>query len=67
MTLIVGLPFHALIVHAAVVLTPLAVLSALAFAVLPRWRYLTRWPTAVLAVGAFASVWASRLSGGSFA
>ncbi len=65
--LIAGLPFHPLIVHAAVVFTPLAVLAALVFAVLPRWRYLSRWPTAVLTVGAFVSVWASRLSGGSFA
>ena len=60
-----GLPFHAIILHAAVVLAPLAVLLAFAFALLPRWRYLTRWPTAVMAVVALVTVWLSRLSGHS--
>jgi len=62
---IAGLPLHALVIHAAVVFTPLAVLSALVFALVPRWRYLTRWPTAVLAVVALGSVWLARLSGQS--
>jgi hypothetical protein len=31
-------------VHAAVVLTPLAALLVVGSAVLPRWRWLTRWP-----------------------
>lgn len=60
---IAGLPVHALILHAAVVLAPLATLLAIAFAVLPRWRYLTRWPTAVMAVVALVTVWLSRFSG----
>jgi hypothetical protein len=62
---IFGLPAHALVVHAAVVLTPLAVLLAIGFALRPSWRYLLRWPTAVLAVVATASVWLSRLTGPS--
>ena len=62
---IAGLPFHALILHAAVVLAPLAVLAALVFAAVPKWRYLTRWPTAVLAVVALVTVWLTRLSGHS--
>jgi hypothetical protein len=37
-----GLPLHPLVVHAAVVLTPLAALLVVGSAVLPRW--LTRWP-----------------------
>jgi hypothetical protein len=61
-----GLPFHFLILHAAVVLTPLAAVLAVAFAVLPRWRYLTRWPTAAMAVVALVTVWLSRLSGQSY-
>lgn len=61
-----GLPLHFLVLHAAVVFTPLAALAAGVFAVLPRWRWLTRWPTVVLAVVAFGSVWISRLSGKSF-
>jgi phosphoglycerol transferase MdoB-like AlkP superfamily enzyme len=60
---IAGLPFHALILHAAVVFAPLAVLLAIVFAVVPRWRYLTRWPTAVMAGIALVTIWMSRLSG----
>ena len=43
---IAGLPLHPLVVHAAVVLIPLTALLAIVFGVLPRWRWLTRWPTA---------------------
>jgi hypothetical protein len=39
---------------------------AVAFAFLPQWRYLTRWPTAVLTLSTFVSVWLSRLSGQSY-
>ncbi|MGA8208537.1 MAG: hypothetical protein WB441_00225 [Nocardioidaceae bacterium] len=60
---IAGLPLHALVIHAAVVFTPLAVLAAVTFAVLPRWRYLTRWPAVVLTVVALGSVWLARFSG----
>lgn len=62
-----GLPLHALVVHAAVVLTPLAVLIALVFALVPRWRYLTRWPAAIGAVVALGVVWVARLSGQALA
>jgi hypothetical protein len=58
-----GLPLHVLVNHAAVVFTPLAVLAALVFAAAPQYRYLTRWPTAVLAVAALGSVWVARISG----
>ena len=47
---IAGLPLHPLVVHAAVVLIPLTALLAIAFAVLPHWRWLLRWPTAGLSV-----------------
>ena len=33
-----GLPVHALVVHAAVVFGPLAALTAVAYAAVPRWR-----------------------------
>ena len=62
---ITGLPLHPLVVHAAVVFTPLAAALAVAFAVVPRWRYLTRWPLAVTTVAALLSVWVSRMSGES--
>jgi hypothetical protein len=60
---IAGLPLHPLVVHAAVVLTPLAVLLVVAFAIWPQHRWATRWPTAVLTAAAFVSAWAARLSG----
>jgi hypothetical protein len=47
-----GVPLHPLVVHAVVVFVPLGALSAILFAVVPRWRWLLRWPTLVLAVGA---------------
>lgn len=37
--LIFGLPIHALVVHAVVVLLPLSVVGALALAAVPRWRH----------------------------
>ena len=63
---IAGLPFHFLVLHAAVVFTPLAASLAIAFAVLPAWRYLTRWPTAALTAISLVSVWLSRISGAAF-
>ncbi len=45
-----GLPLHPLVVHAVVVLGPLAALTGLAYAFVPRWRWLLRWPLVVLAV-----------------
>ena len=50
------------VVHAVVVLGPLAALTGLAYAAVPRWRWLLRWPlvvlaavTAVTALGAVAA------------
>ena len=45
-----GVPLHPLVVHAVVVLGPLAALTGLAYAVVPKWRWLLRWPLVVLAV-----------------
>lgn len=60
---IAGLPAHVLIVHAAVVLTPLAAITVILFAVVSRWRYLTRWPSGLLLLVSTAAVWAAKLSG----
>lgn len=59
-----GLPLHALVVHAAVVFVPLAALAAILF-VVPRWRWLLRWPTLVLSVLALVFVQVAILSGES--
>ena len=45
-----GVPLHPLVVHAVVVLGPLAALTGLAYALVPGWRWLLRWPLVVLAV-----------------
>ncbi|MDF8263680.1 DUF2231 domain-containing protein [Luteipulveratus flavus] len=44
-----GLPVHVLIVHAVVVLGPIAALLAIAYAVRPAWRLALRWPLVLTA------------------
>jgi hypothetical protein len=60
-----GLPLHPLVVHAVVALVPLAAVLGIVLGVLPRWRWLSRWPAAVVAVVAVGAAWAARLSGKS--
>ncbi len=45
------MPTHPLLVHAVVVLGPLLALIGLAYAFVPRWRWLLRWPLVALSVG----------------
>jgi hypothetical protein len=45
-----GVPLHPLVVHAVVVLGPLAALAGLSYAFVPAWRWLLRWPLVALAV-----------------
>ena len=52
-TFVSGLPLHALVVHAVVVLVPMAVLGAVLIAVWPAARRRYRWP--VLALTALAT------------
>jgi len=61
-----GLPLHPLVVHAAVVLGPLAVLAALAYVGWPRHRDLLRWVALVTVLLAFGAVWAAYLTGNNF-
>ncbi len=60
-----GIPLHPLVVHAAVVLVPLAAVFAIAYAVLPSRRWQTRTPAAVLAVTAAVAVWLASATGDS--
>ncbi|MEP7088665.1 MAG: DUF2231 domain-containing protein [Nocardioidaceae bacterium] len=62
-----GLPLHPLVVHAAVVLIPLTALLGIALGVLPRWRWLSRWPTAVASVACVALAFLATTSGRSLA
>ena len=59
-----GLPLHPLVVHAAVVLVPLAALAVIAF-VVPKWRWLARWPALALAALAAGSVQLAAMTGDS--
>lgn len=61
-----GLPLHPLVVHAAVVLGPVAALAALAYAAVPRWRAWLRWPLLAVALLALVSIWAAYLTGEDF-
>ncbi|WP_374455719.1 DUF2231 domain-containing protein [Nocardioides sp.] len=58
-----GVPLHPLVVHAVVVLGPLAALTGLAYAVVPKWRWLLRWPLVVLAVLTAVTAFIATLSG----
>lgn len=60
---ITGLPVHPLIIHAVVVLGPLAALMAVAYAAVPKWRAGLRWPTAALVVIAALSGFVAEQSG----
>jgi hypothetical protein len=63
---ILGLPAHPLIIHAAVVLTPLLVALSIAYAVLPRFRPKLGWAVVLTALGAPVAVFAARESGEAF-
>ena len=60
---ILGLPAHALIVHAAVVLAPILALLSVVFALVPRARGKLDWAVAILSVIVPISVFAARESG----
>lgn len=62
---IFGLPLHPLVVHAAVVFTPIAALIALAYLV-SAWRDRLRWPMLVAVVVAAGAVVLAYFSGTSF-
>ena len=57
-----GLPLHPLVVHAAVIVTPVAALLALAL-IRPSWRQRLRWPAAIAVAVAWLLVWLARASG----
>jgi hypothetical protein len=57
-----GLPLHPLVVHATVVFVPLAALGAILY-VVPKWRWLLRWPTLLVNLAAAVLVQISVMSG----
>ncbi len=58
-----GLPLHPLVVHAAVVFTPIACVTALLY-LLPKLREHLRWPVAMLALLSVLLIWVAFLTGG---
>lgn len=58
-----GVPLHPLVIHAVVVLGPVAALGVAAFPLLPRWQRLLRWPTLALAAGTAAIAWVAVRTG----
>ncbi|HZC26782.1 MAG TPA: hypothetical protein VE287_07150 [Actinopolymorphaceae bacterium] len=58
-----GLPMHVLVIHAVVVFVPLTALAALAYAVVPHWRWLFRWPLLVGSAASFVAGFVARQSG----
>ena len=46
-----GLPAHILLIHAVVVLAPIAGLGAIVYAAAPRWRGYLAWPLGLLSLG----------------
>ena len=57
-----GLPIHALVVHAAVILVPLAATLGILF-LRPAWRMTLRWPLVAAAAIATATAFVARQSG----
>jgi glucan phosphoethanolaminetransferase (alkaline phosphatase superfamily) len=57
-----GLPIHALVVHAAVILVPLAATLGILF-LRPAWRMTLRWPLVAAAAVATATAYVARQSG----
>ncbi|MFD2079437.1 hypothetical protein SAMN05421678_115165 [Actinopolymorpha cephalotaxi] len=58
-----GLPLHVLVNHLTIVFVPLTVLAALAFAVVPRWRWLLRLPMVAGAVISLVATFVTVRSG----
>jgi hypothetical protein len=58
-----GIPLHVLVVHLAVVLTPLACGTALAWATVPRWRPALHTPLVIGVMASLAAVWTAFYSG----
>jgi hypothetical protein len=60
------LPLHVLVIHLTVLVLPVAALTAIVFALVPKWRWLLRWPTLLLGVGALVCAFVAKKSGEAF-
>jgi uncharacterized membrane protein len=57
-----GVPLHPLVIHAVVVLVPLAAIAAIAMSV-PKDRWIARWPALLLTLGATAATFVATRTG----
>jgi hypothetical protein len=60
-----GLPAHPLVVHAAVVLLPIAAIATVVVAVVPRWRRPYALLVFVMSIAAAGAIWLAKESGES--
>ncbi|WP_214108985.1 DUF2231 domain-containing protein [Acrocarpospora catenulata] len=63
---ILGLPLHPLVVHGAVIFTPLLAVVSIAYALIPRLRPRLDWAVVLLALAAPVTVFVAKESGESF-
>jgi hypothetical protein len=61
---VMGLPVHILVIHAVVVLVPLAAVGVLLYAFVPKWRATLRWPVLAVATAGFIATPIAYVSGG---
>lgn len=62
-----GLPLHPFVIHAAVVLIPMAATLALVWMLRRPWGWVLRWPTLVTSILAAGALMVSRMSGDALA
>jgi len=60
------LPLHVLVIHLTVLLLPVASLTAIVYALVPKWRWLLRWPTLLLGLGSLVCAFVAKQSGEAF-
>jgi amino acid transporter len=60
------LPLHVLVIHLAVVLLPVSALTGIVFALVPKWRWLLRWPVLLLGLGSALVALLAKESGEAF-
>ena len=60
------LPLHVLVIHVTVLVLPVGALTAIVFALVPKWRWLLRWPTLLLGLGSLVCAFVAKESGEAF-
>jgi hypothetical protein len=61
-----SLPLHVLVIHLAVIVLPVAALTAIVFVAVPKWRWFLRWPVLILGLGSLVCAFVAKKSGDAF-